>query len=514
LWLWFFNVLYGTYDPRAPYGPAPQLLSWIVPAIMGLFFDGQYGIAAYAPAVALAFAGWWRRTETFSRRLAVELALIMFVYLAAVTTVRMWWAGGPATPARFLMALLPMLAVPIAVAWTRMTTATRALAVALVAVGVCVTAMLLSVDRAALAWNYRNGEPEWLEWLSPVANLSRVWPGFFWQEPRFPFHVVLWCAIATLLWLVARRVLTDARTAVTVWGLVTLSVLAPVGWAFTSAAPLDPAPAQMRVIASEGAGQRVYLVSMGRVVRLRSLHNALRLRPSEVAAVDGPQPLVRFENVPAARYIARVTSTASSPVPIRLFVGRSDTPWREFAVPGPGTFTFPFVVPFAATRLVLDTETALRASLHAELNVEDALPVRTALTVASAGHYGASDVLFLDDRVFIDHAVGQVAASGFWIRGRAATRFVLIPASNGPVTPLTVHILVRNGGADNTVTIESGTFQRLLMLAPGQEQALDIPLTPAGSAEIRVASGSGFVPAELDRASTDRRLLGVWIEPR
>lgn len=506
LWLWFFKVHYGTFDPRAPYGPEEQRVAWIIPAIMGLFFDGQYGIAAYAPAVALAFAGWWRRTETFTRRLAIELALIVFVYLGAVTTIRMWWAGGPATPARFLLAVLPLLAVPIAAAWTRVSAATRTLAVALVAIGAGATAVLLSVDRAGLAWNVRNAEPQWLEWLSPVVNLSRVWPGFFWQESRFPFHVVLWCAIGTAVWLAARRVIADARAAVVVWGFVTLSVLAPAGWAFTHAAALDPVPSQLRVIASEGAGERVYAIGAGRMARVRSLKDVMVLRPMEPGVMD-PPPLLAFNDVPGARYIARVTSTGAAAVPLRLFVGGSRSPWREFTVPGAGAFTFPFVLPVAVPRVVIDADQAARATLRVELVVEEAMPVRETLAMRSAAHYGSSDVLFLDDQVFAE-------APGFWVRGRQAARFLLVPSVTGPVSPLTVSILVRNGGVPNTVTIESGTFQRLLMLAPFQELDVDIPLTPAGTANVRIASGDGFVPAEQQPGSSDRRLLGVWIQPR
>ncbi len=509
LWLWFFKVHYGIFDPRAPYGAQPQELAWIIPAILGLFFDSQYGIGSYAPAIVLAFAGWWRRTETFSRRLGVELALIALVYLAAVTTVRMWWAGLPATPARFLMALLPMLAVPVAVAWTRVTTATRTLAVALVATGAGVTALLLSVDRAYLAWNLRWEQPLWLEWLSPVANLSRVWPSFFWQEARFPFHVAVWLLGATVLWLLARRYIANARAAVTVWGLVTITVLAPVGWAWTHAAPLDPAPAQLRIIAGEGEGRIVYAIGAWRLGHLRSLKNAMTLRPLEPGPSDPlhQPPLLAFDRVPAGRYVAHVRSTASGDVTLRLFTGRSTTPWREFTVTGAGEFQFPFVLPASVPRVVLDTDPPIRASMAVGLSVDEALPALDGVSVRSTAHYGGSDFLFLDDQVFAE-------PQGFWVRGRSAARFLLVPSPTGPVSPLTVRVVIRNGGVPNTVTIESGTFQRLLVMSPFDEQDIDIPLTPSGRANVRIASGDGFVPADVTPPSTDRRLLGVWIQAR
>lgn len=509
LWFWFFKVHYGTFDPRAPYGPEEQRLSWVIPAIMALFLDGEYGIAAYAPAVALCFVGWWRTTPTFTRRLALELAAIVFVYLAAVSTVRMWWAGNPATPARFMMAVLPLLAVPIAVAWTRVSSATRTLAVALVAIGGGVTAVLLSVDRAAMMWNYRWSDPAWLEWFSPVVNLSRAWPSFFFQEEQFPVHVLIWSAVVVMLWMGVQRVITNARWAVAAFSVAALSVLAPISWTFAHAAALDPAPAQLRVIAGEGAGDRVFAIGSGRFGRVRSLKDAMVLRPLQPGPFDEryAPPLLGFSHVPAARYVARVMSTSSAPVSMKLFVGETRSPWREFNVPGAGEFRFPFVLPAPVSEVVLDSDVAARPLLKVELLVEDAMPVLDTLSMRSAAHFGSSDVLFMDDHVFAEN-------EGFWVRGRDAARFVLVPSGATPVTPLTTRVLIRNGGNNNTITVESGTFQRVLTLDAFQERELDIPLTPAGTANIRVASGDGFVPAERQPGNGDRRLLGVWIQPR
>ena len=509
LWFWFFKAHYGTIDPRAPYGPEEQRLTWIIPAILALFFDGQYGIAAYAPAVALALVGWCRRTATFTWRLSVELALIVFVYLAAVTTVRMWWAGNPASPARFLMAILPLLAVPIAAAWTRVSAATRTLAATLVAIGGGMTAVLLSVDRAGLAWNYRCNNAAWLEWLSPVVNLTRVWPSFFWNESRFPVQTIAWVAVAVVVWLVVKRVVVPPRVAVVLWSIVTLLCVAPIGWAVTDARSLDPVRAQLQVIDGEGRGARVYTIDNGRFVRLRSLKNAMTLQamapgPSEECPVP---PLFEMRNVPGARFNVRVHSSSSFSRPLRLFVGDSGSPWREFTVPGPGDFVFPVVLPTAVPRVVLDTDAAARAALKVDLAVEDAMPQREAVAMKSAAHYGSTDVMFLDDQVFLE-------GEGFWVHGRSAAKLMLVPSVNSPVSPLTVRILVRNGGARNTITIESGTFQRLLVLTPFQEQDVDIPLTPAGTATVRIASGEGFVPAEKTAGNGDHQLLGAWIQPR
>lgn len=508
LWFWFFKVLYGTFDPRAPYPPEPQEVAWIIPAILALFFDSQFGLAAYAPAVALVFAGWWRRTETFTRRLGLELALIVFVYLAAVTTIRMWWAGRPATPARFMMALLPLLAAPIAVWWTRASERARAMSAGLIAAGLGITLILLRVDHGGLLWNDRTAQPLWLEYLSPVVNLSRAWPTFFWDEPRFPLHVLLFIGVTIGAWWLVQRAVKDARTAAIVWAVTTLVFVAPLGWNFTGTASLDAAVAQLNVIRLEGEGRRVYAIAPARFTALRSLRGTMTMRPLEPPTPEwGVLPLLVFENVPAARYVAKVTSTSTKPLPLRLMVGRSDTPWRVFDIPGPGEFSFPFLIPAEVPSLALDTAPDDRGALRVELSVEDAVPSQGGVALKSAAHYGTSDVLFLDEQVFVEDA-------GFWVRGRQAATFMLVAAAKEGVTPLTSRVLFRNGGTPNSVAVESGTFQRLLTMQPFEEKELDLPLTPGGIATVRVASGEGFVPADREPGNGDRRLLGVWVQPR
>lgn len=507
-WLLFFKVFYGTFDPRAPYPPEAQRLAWVVPAILGLLYDGQFGVAAYAPALTAAFAGWWRTTSGFTRRLGIELFLVAFVYLAAVTTVRMWWAGS-SPPARLLMAVLPCLAAPAAVAWTRASQASRALWSALAAAGAVVTALLAGVGRAELLWNNRNAEPQWLEWLSPVANLSRVWPGFFWDEPAFSRHVVLWLAAAGAVWWLTRRVVGEARQAVAVWALATVAVVAPLGWTLTTAAPLDPAPSQLALAERQGAGARIYGIGAGRFVRVRSLAG-LTVHPLEPGAVDEPPVPLDLANVPAARYVAQVMSRSRVPRTLSVWIDRRDATWRTFTVPGPGTFTFPFVVPGLASRLVIDTAPEARAEMAVTLGIEAVLPGGGVGRMRSAARLGGANVLFLDDKVWVE-------AEGFWVRGRDAARFAVLPmdASGAPVPGGVVRLRVQNGGAPgNAISIESGTFQKMLLLEPFRDQEIEIPAGEGGLTSIRIASGDGFVPAGRDPASSDRRLLGAWVQLR
>ncbi|HXH05973.1 MAG TPA: hypothetical protein VNI83_05210, partial [Vicinamibacterales bacterium] len=154
-WFGYFYVLYGTPDPNAPYGTFMRTQShpsFITGGLAGLFFDQQFGLLVYAPVYAAAVWGLlalWRRPGELpgagDRRLVVELILLAAPYLAAVTTLRMWWAGWSA-PARFLVPLLPVGAVLCAVAWqTARGRAARAAALGAAAVTAYTTLALAMV---------------------------------------------------------------------------------------------------------------------------------------------------------------------------------------------------------------------------------------------------------------------------------------------------------------------------------------------------------------------------------
>jgi hypothetical protein len=177
------QVIYGTFNPSAPYGAAPvTFLSYVPGGLVALFLDQQFGLLTFAPALGIAgLALFGRDADPRSRRLARIFAAVAIAYLAASASYWMWWAGVPAPPARFATATLPLLAVSAAIAWARASTMTRGLALALLAVNVIVAMTLLAVDHGALAWDVRGPSASWLAWLGPVVDLSRGWPSFFWR---------------------------------------------------------------------------------------------------------------------------------------------------------------------------------------------------------------------------------------------------------------------------------------------------------------------------------------------
>jgi hypothetical protein len=119
----YLEHVFGQPTPLAVYGGAPAQMSGSVPAaLFGLLLDRSFGLLPHAPVFLLGLAGLvplcrrWRATW--------PLLLAALAVLAPVLPWRMWW-GGQSPPARFLVPLVPVLAVAAAL---RVTESPRGLA--------------------------------------------------------------------------------------------------------------------------------------------------------------------------------------------------------------------------------------------------------------------------------------------------------------------------------------------------------------------------------------------------
>jgi hypothetical protein len=115
--LWHFH-LYGFFDPRRVYGRRPELsLSLLPEGIQGLLLDQEFGLLAYAPVFALAVPGLVALLAASRRLGGAVIALLAIVLLTAAS----WpmWRGGFNPPARFLLPVLPALALCVAAALRR-----------------------------------------------------------------------------------------------------------------------------------------------------------------------------------------------------------------------------------------------------------------------------------------------------------------------------------------------------------------------------------------------------------
>ena len=198
-WFGYFHAIYGVFDPSvATGGHGPFSTRNLPVSLPALLFDQGFGLLPQAPVYAAGLLGLaslfaWRT------RLAAEFVLIAAAYLAAVSLFVMWWAGW-SPPARFLVPVLPLLAIGAGHWWAGKRTALeRAMATLGLACGAMVTTTLATVERGALVFAPREGTAGWLTWLSPLVDLPRGFPSFLRDSPSLAWLGVLaWLASLAL----------------------------------------------------------------------------------------------------------------------------------------------------------------------------------------------------------------------------------------------------------------------------------------------------------------------------
>jgi hypothetical protein len=254
-WLWFFYAVYGTPDPRAPYGGATQSALAKLPAgLTGLLADEQFGLLPNAPVYVLALVGL---APLFRRRprTAIELALVAGAYTATVGVFHVWW-GGASSPARLLVPILPLMALPLAACYGALRRrATRLFALGALVVSLLVTAALSAVDQGALLYNVRDGASLLLLWASPLADLTTALPSFFQNPyPAVAVHAAVWvvaaaAALATGLFVETRSASTTTiGLSMAVAGGLAAMAAATTVWHFNGSRGLTPLPASLLLL--------------------------------------------------------------------------------------------------------------------------------------------------------------------------------------------------------------------------------------------------------------------------
>lgn len=530
-WFTFFYVIWGSPLPSAPYGPDRQMsLLTLASGGPGLLFDQEYGIFAYAPALVLGLIGlasMWRESST--RQLAIEIAVAGVALLILVGSFALWW-GGLAAPGRPVIAMLPLFGPPSAWWYRRAAAdpARRAACQLLLLISLAVTVTLIVAVDGLLVVQRRDGSSSLFEWLSPTWHLWAAAPSFVLGKPAA-------AAVKSALWLVGAAFVAwlcrrSSRTAPGAPGHASLVATAYTAIVCTilasSASLLAVAPGQPQ-FDPEARGLLPMLDEFDATAR----PIAVRYNPFSVVspasipplfsltAVPGqrlaPQPTrvllnARFQ-LPAGEYEVELQESTSPKAPLSgavgLQIGREGEPVETwpFTVSSLGQwrqrFRLPLDAGFVAFRAAPDIERAI-ASLRLR-------PVR----VVDAGRRLHTDAIFASESfgstmVFFHDAVSYIEPGGFWARGRARMRVTLVKTDASNSFTMNLHC----GARPNRVTLATPHWSERLDLVPNTTRTVVLPSAADGSLmPLEITTSSGFVPAEIEPANKDRRLLGCWI---
>jgi hypothetical protein len=209
----YHQALYGFFDPRLVYGRRPEFsLKTLPEGLPGLLLDQEFGLLVYAPVFALAAPGLVRLWGRDRRAALVVLVAVGATFLTAGT----WhmWRGGFNPPARFLVPVVPLLALLVGSALRARATAASALLIAFTVFAGCLGAAeprLVHRDRDGTApfWRAASGAEEW----------TRLLPGYVLADPDRHALALTWGLALGVAALVRGR-LSASRLALASAGLL------------------------------------------------------------------------------------------------------------------------------------------------------------------------------------------------------------------------------------------------------------------------------------------------------
>ena len=529
-WFAFFYAIWGTPLPMAPYGSlvqtTPLNLRFGAP---GLLFDQEYGLLAYAPVYILAGTGLYRmwRSGGELRRQALEITFIFAALLLMVGAFGIWW-GGTSAPARPIASGLPLLMLPIAVAFRSAPagSARRAAHHLLLWVGAGIAVTLALGQDGLLINNARDGTSALLDFWSPRWELWSLAPSFIGQHWTIAWLFTMWWMAIAFggAFLLARTRRTRAgMSALAAFAVFTICLAAlaitvpwlPSGRATRKTIDLS---ARARLAALDGFDARARPAS----VVYDPLHKgaAAEALPRLVLGVkpmqrSDPQPVRVIHNgrfsLPAGTYDIAVQFNAQLPgqsTQIALQIGRNGPPLQTWTVqPEPGRrweteLWLAADASFVGLRGSAELERAIDSITITPRTIVDAGARPLVPTVLAAANYPGATFYFHTEQLYPE-------PGGFWTIGGQASEFTVAtrPGNTAPVT-----LRMHPGATANNITISTFGWQHSYDLVPGQSAEVELPQFASGVVPLTITAETGFSPRDADPASTDRRFLGVWVE--
>lgn len=210
----YHYALYGWFDPTRVYGRRPELaFGSLGEGLPGLFLDQEFGLLVYAPLFAFVVPGLVR----LARDRRGDAALLVALVAVVVITAGSWpmWRGGFNPPARFLVPLLPALALALRAALGRGLGAPAALLV-----GWGLWTGLGGIARPELVHRDRDGTAPFFRRFSGAEEWTTLLPGYVVAEPDRRTLAVVWCGALAVAVLASGRRPTGRGLVASVAGLV------------------------------------------------------------------------------------------------------------------------------------------------------------------------------------------------------------------------------------------------------------------------------------------------------
>ena len=506
-WFGYFVVIYGTPNPAAPYGTRPEGgLSFIPAGLTGLLLDQQFGLLTTAPVLVAGLAGLVVLARE-RRRLALEILAVVIPYVAVAASYPMWW-GGYSAPARFLVALVPMLALPVGVLWARGSATTRAVIGVLLALSAGLTAALVGVDRGAFILSGRDGHAPLIDWFSRSADLTLALPSVHRDGMgRALEDAALWLvsgvAVVAAARLVARRAPRAAGAAGVLAAPAVVLLAATLAWTGRDRAPATPNSSQMSWLARWTPAQAPTLLQLAptRTLTMDDAPRRLNIGTSLRGRRGVDDPLLRLPDVPAGDYDVFIEARGDAAGSLTVRLGRQDVPMEQWGLDGrpAGYSGLVLRLPVSAHSITMTGDAAaVRSVARLTLRPRTLAPRGSTAWAMRAARYGSVVVFALDDMSYVE-------PGALWVRGEQTAAFVVRADAERSAT-----LRLTAGPVPNDVRLTAGTWTRTLALAAGQVVDVTLPVEALAPATLAIASRTGFRPSEHG-PSGDVRRLGVFV---
>jgi hypothetical protein len=519
-WFAYFYVIYGTINPQAPYGRSPELtlrFENIPRSLLGLFVDQKFGLLIYSPVYVLAAFGMgilWRDRRWRTAAIVVIGGVVS--YAVSSSRYYMWW-GGASAPARFLVPVLPLLALPIAAvlvnARSRIAhaTALNAISVSLIVAGIGLVSA-----KEALLFSPPHGVARIVEAIQGSAPLAVSLPTFTEQDWMGPLARTWPWLTAAIAAFAAAAMAARSRKFSTFWVAIAevVTFIVVSGLLVTSFEPSARDESVLRgrigvLNAYDPERLRGFGYATGKWIDATGLLRAssLTIQRSATSNIDRQGHVAGPVDLPPGRYAARVSFQEGGPRSGDLRV----SPYQgnplartSGALPDPATLTFELPVKIPIWMALSDRATAQAVSqvqITPVTIVPTSLRIKTdARTIEGIPDQPNAYLVYADDETYPEGGL-------FWTKGRKRGEVLVLPA--GAKELLITLYLGPSGGTAN-LSVAGRSWETVL--APHESKQLSIAIENDSSPiQVLVQAAQSFRPAQGDPKSTDIRDLGCQV---